>query len=214
MSESFARKHDIPFEQMSTPLVIQSPGANWQTTRVSHGNHIVIGGLMFPISLIALKTSNIDIILGMNWLKSHKALIDCGTETVRITHPSGQIVRYSARTVQNAENQIYVLNALNASPLEGIENIPVVRDFQDVFPEELPGIPPARAVEFVIDLKPGTTPIAKRPYKMPPHHLLELKEEIDKSLKKGFIRPSSSAWGAPSLFVKKKDGMNRLVQDY
>ena len=103
---------------------------------------------------------------------------------------------------------------MNASPLEGIENIPVVRDFEDVFPEELPGIPPARAVEFVIDLKPGTTPIAKRPYKMPPHELLELKEEIDTSLRQGFIRPSSSAWGAPSLFVKKKDGTNRLVQDY
>ena len=73
------------------------------------------------------------------------------------------------------------LNALNASPLEGIENIPVVlHDFQDVFPEELPGMPPVRDVEFVIDLKPGTTPIAKRPYKMPPHELLELKEEIDK----------------------------------
>jgi len=90
----------------------------------------------------------------------------------------------------------------------------VVREFQDVFPEELPGIPPARAVEFVIDLVPGTTPIAKRPYKMPPHELLELKQEIDNSLRLGFIRPSSSAWGAPSLFVKKKDGTNRLVQDY
>ena len=99
MSESFARSHDIPFEKMCTPLVIQSPGANWQTTKISHGNHIVIGGLMFPVSLIALKASNIDIILGMDWLKPHKALIDCATETVHITHPSGQTVRYSARTV-------------------------------------------------------------------------------------------------------------------
>src|SRR4051812_47897419 len=95
------------------------------------------------------------------------------------------------------------MNALNVSPLEGIENVPVVRNFPDVFPEELPGIPPTREVEFVIDLKPGTVPIAKRPYKMPPHELLELKEEIDKALQKGFIRPNSSAWGAPSLFVKK-----------
>jgi hypothetical protein len=69
-------------------------------------------------------------------------------------------------------------------------------------------------VRLVIDLKPGTTPIAKRPYNMPPHELLELKEELDKSPRKGFIRPSSYAWGAPSLFVKKKDGTNRLVQDY
>src|SRR4051812_36179714 len=107
-----------------------------------------------------------------------------------------------------------MMNALNASPLKGIENIPVIRDFPDVFPEELPGIPPIREVEFIIDLKPDTVPIAKRPYKMPPHELLELKKEIDESLRKGFIRPSSSAWGAPSLFVKKSDGTNRLVQDY
>jgi hypothetical protein len=123
-------------------------------------------------------------------------------------------VNYHAILTRNAEAQIYDLNVLNVSPLEGIKNIPVIRDFQDVFPEELPGVPPVRVVEFVIDLKPGTTPIVKRPYKFPPHELLELKEEIDKSLSKGFIRPSSSAWGAPSLFVKKKDGMNRLVQDY
>src|SRR4051812_16744534 len=104
-----------------------------------------------------------------------------------------------------------MMNALNASPLKGIENIPVIRDFPDVFPEELPGIPPIREVKFVIDLKPGTTPIAKRPYKMPPHDLLELKKEIKEALPKGFIRPSSSAWGAPSLFVKKSDGTKRLV---
>ena len=104
-----------------------------------------------------------------------------------------------------------MLNALNVSPLDGIENVPVVRDFPDVFPEELPGIPPLQEVEFIIDLKPDTVPIAKRPYKMPPHHLLELKKEIDKALHKGFIRPSSSSWGGPSLFVKKSDGTNRLV---
>src|SRR3954464_9249021 len=107
-----------------------------------------------------------------------------------------------------------MMNALNAAPLEGIEKVPVVCDFSDVFLEELPEIPPIREVEFIIDLKPGTIPIGKRPYKMPPHHLLELKKEIDTALDKGFIRPSSSAWGAHSLFVKKSDGTNRLVQDY
>ena len=103
---------------------------------------------------------------------------------------------------------------MNTSPLEVIKNILVVHDFLDVFLEELPRIPPVRVVEFIINLKLGTTPIVKRPYKIPPHELLELKKEIDESLRKGFIRPSSSAWGAPSLFVRKKDGMNRLVQDY
>src|SRR4051812_34179909 len=105
-----------------------------------------------------------------------------------------------------------MMNALNTAPLVGIEKVLVVYKFADVFPEELSGIPPIREVEFVIDLKPGTVPIAKCPYKMPPHHLLELKKEIDMALDKGFIRPSSCAWGASSLFVRKSDGTNRLVQ--
>jgi hypothetical protein len=150
----------------------------------------------------------------MDWLKAHTASIICATKTVHLLHPSNEIVSYHAHLVQNAEARLYSLNALNATPLEGIESIPVIRDFRDVFPEELPGIPPVRAVEFVIDLKLGTTPIAKRPYKMPPHELLELREEINNSLHQDFIRPSSLAWRAPSLFFKKKDGTNRLVQDY
>jgi hypothetical protein len=84
-----------------------------------------------------LGPSNIDIILGMDWLTAHNALIDYATKTVQLTHPSGQMINYSAQIIRNAESQIYALNALNASPLEGIENVPVVRDFQDVFPEEL-----------------------------------------------------------------------------
>src|SRR3954465_13938890 len=181
---------------------------------VAPGLTIDIEGIEFFVSLHILKTSTIDLILGMDWLKFHDAALYCGTKFVQLFHPSGEIVNHTALITQNAEARIYALNVLNASPLDGIENVPVVRDFTDVFPEELPGIPPIREVEFVIDLKPGTVPIAKRPYKMPPHHLLELKKEIDESLRKGFIRPSSSAWGAPSLFVKKSDGTNRLVQDY
>src|SRR3954453_19321861 len=168
----------------------------------------------FLVSPLILQTSTIDLILGMDWLKAHDAALYCGTKVIQLFHPSGAIVSHTAIVSMNAEARIYALNALNVAPLEGIEKVPIVCDFTDVFPEELPGIPPIREVEFVIDLKPGTVPIAKRPYKMPPHHLLELKKEIDTALEKGFIRPSSSAWGAPSLFVKKSDGTNRLVQDY
>ena len=93
-----------------------------------------------------------------------------------------------------------------------LEDVPVVRDFPDVFPEELPGVPPDRDVEFVIDLIPGTVPVARRPYKMAPLELVELKKQLDESLKKGFIRPSSSPWACPVLFVKKKDGTDRMVE--
>src|SRR3990170_1433913 len=206
MSEEFAFMHGIKYDKLHHPLAVNTPAGQCQASLFSPEVTIEIEGLKFQAFPIFLKSSSIDLILGMDWLKAHYASINCATKVVHLLHPSNELVNYRAHITQNVEAQIYASNALNASPLEGIENIPVVCDFSDVFPEELPGILPARVVEFVIDLKPGTTPIAKRPYKMPPHHLLELKEEIDKSLKKGFIRPSSSAWGAPSLFVKKKDG--------
>ena len=90
----------------------------------------------------------------------------------------------------------------------------VVNEYPDVFPEELPGMPPDRDVEFVIDLVPGTAPIAKRPYRMAVSELVELKKQLEELQRISFIRPSSSPWGAPVLFVKKKDGSMRLCVDY
>jgi hypothetical protein len=90
----------------------------------------------------------------------------------------------------------------------------VVQDFPDVFPEELPGTPPDRDIEFLIELLPGTPPISKRPYRMPENELVELKKQIAEFQAKGFIRPSSSPWGAPVLFVEKKDGTQRMCVDY
>jgi hypothetical protein len=94
------------------------------------------------------------------------------------------------------------------------EEIPVIAEYMDVFPEELPGMPPECEVDFAIDLVPGTAPIAKRPYRMAAPELAELKKQLDELLQKGYIRPSSSPWGAPVLLVKKKDGSMRLCVDY
>ncbi len=93
-------------------------------------------------------------------------------------------------------------------------DITTVRDFSDVFPKELPGLPLEREVEFAIEVMPGTTPISIAPYKMAPTELKELKIQLQELLDKGFIRPSVSPWGAPVLFVKKKDGTLRLCIDY
>jgi hypothetical protein len=92
--------------------------------------------------------------------------------------------------------------------------VPVVNEFPNVFPEELPGIPLDRDIMFVIDLKPDTAPIYKSLYRMPTSQLAELKEHIKELLEKGFIHPSSSPWGAPVIFVLKKDGNQRLCMDY
>ena len=97
---------------------------------------------------------------------------------------------------------------------KSLEEVPVVNEYPDVFPEELPGMPPDRDIEFVIDLVPGTAPIAKRPYRMAATELAELKKQLEELQRIGFIRPSSSPWGAPVLFVKKEDGSMRLCVDY
>jgi hypothetical protein len=97
---------------------------------------------------------------------------------------------------------------------KSLEEVPVVNEYLDVFPEELPGMPSDRDIEFVIDLVPGTSPIAKRPYRMAASELAELKKQLEELQQSGFIRPSSSPWGAPVLFVKKKDGSMRMCVDY
>ena len=109
-------------------------------------------------------------------MTAHHAKIDWFTRSVQLTHPSGKIANVSTRV---AKRQLY---SLNSSPLPDLEDIPVVRDFPDVFPEELPGVPPDRDVEFVIDLIPGTAPISRRPYKMAPLELAELKKQLNESL--------------------------------
>ena len=97
---------------------------------------------------------------------------------------------------------------------KSLEEVPVVNEYPDVFSEELPRMPPDRDIEFVIDLVPRTSPIAKRPYRMAASELAELKKQLEELQRISFIRPSSSPWGAPVLFVKKKDGSMRLCVDY
>jgi hypothetical protein len=104
--------------------------------------------------------------------------------------------------------------SVHQTAAQNVEDIPVACEFPDVFPEDLPGIPPDLDVEFVIELQPGTTPISRRPYKMTPKELAELKVQLNELLDKGYIRPSSSPWGCPALFVKKKDQTLRLCVDY
>ena len=95
-----------------------------------------------------------------------------------------------------------------------LKKIPVVYEYADAFPDELLGMPLDRDIEFAIELQPGTTPISKRPYRMPPAELAELKKQLQELLDKGFIHPSTSPWGCPTLFVKKKDESLRLCIDY
>jgi hypothetical protein len=138
-------------------------------------------------------------------LSKYKVLINCTKKFVKLTTFEGKEMEFVAELVVAAKgvaNHAKV-NQLDAS--QGYE-VPVVNEFPDVFPEELAGMPPDRDIEFVIELKPGTVPIYKTPYRMATPELAKLKEHIKDLLEKGFIRPSSSPWGAPVIFVPKNDG--------
>jgi hypothetical protein len=132
---------------------------------------------------------------------------------VVLTHPDHEeLVIICLDTLDNLKDQVFNME-VEMEP-KRIEEIHVVCDFMDVFLEELLGLPPDREVKFSIEIVPGTTPVYKKHYKMAPNELVELKVQIDELLDKGFIRPSTSAWGCPAMFVKKKDKTLRMVVDY
>ena len=142
------------------------------------------------MDLYVIPMRDIAVILGMDWLSNHGAQIDCGENTVSIRNIDGGRVVYQGDKYTRIEVEIQ----LNAMKEVRIEDIPVVREFQDVFPAELPGMPPDREIEFTIDLITGTSPIAQQPYRMGLMELVELKEQLDELEEKGFIRESVSPW--------------------
>jgi hypothetical protein len=145
-----------------------------------------------------------DVILGMEWMTQHKVVLDISDRVVEINSP----------TVLYLPFKDGIESCACVTIISPLDEIPVVCEYTDVFPDELLGMPPDRDVEFVIELQPGTAPISKRPYRMPPKELAELKTQLQELLDKGYIRPSSSPWGCPALFVKKKDGSLRMCVDY
>jgi hypothetical protein len=152
----------------------------------------------------------LDVIIEMNWMKDWGAVIDTGSRVLTLKDPQEEgtfQVPLPRRT-----DLVSVTCAMEVIP---IHQIPVVCEFPDVFPEELPSLSPDREVEFGIELIPGTASISRRPYRMPPDELAELKKQLEELLKKRFIRLSKSEWGCPALFVKKKkEGTLRMCVDY
>jgi hypothetical protein len=145
----------------------------------------------------------------MSWLRKAKTVIQCGRGTVELTSPKGERFEVEIAVTTTTRLAAFLVDGKFVG-----DNICVVRDFPDVFPEDLPGMPPDREVEFVIDLLPRTAPISKWPYKMSIEELKELKKQLTELQEAGYIRPSSSPWGAPVLFVQKKDGSQRMCVDY
>ncbi|GJW99229.1 putative reverse transcriptase domain-containing protein [Tanacetum coccineum] len=151
-----------------------------------------------------------NIMMGMDWLSNYKAKIIFHEKVVRIPLPDGKVLRVVG---ERPEEKARLLMSAKASDKKQ-EEIVVVRDFPKVFPDDLSGLPPIREIEFWIELIPRATPVAKSPYRLAPSEMEELFGQLKELQDKGFIRPSSSPWGAPVLFVKKKDGSFRMCIDY
>jgi len=207
VASRFVAQHKIPTVLLKSPLVTHSPGASIKCFLGCPWVRIMIKGIEFLANLVVLQLEEIDVILGMDWLSKHKGTISCGDRTITLVNHQGKQV---ACQPQGSKPKPMVCN-MEAKTLE---EVPVVCEYPDVFPEELPGMPPDRDIEFIIDLLPGTGPIAKRPYRMATDELKELKEQLRELQEKGYIRPSSSPWGSPVLFIRKKDGSLRMCIDY
>jgi predicted aspartyl protease len=209
ISARYANTNELPLQTIQKPLIVITPKgpieANYMTRRLT----VTIMGREFWSTPILLEESSIDLILGMSWLRKAKAVIHCAKGTIELTSSKGERFKVEITITASTRPTIYLVDGKFVG-----RNIRVVRDFPDVFPEELPEMPPDREVEFAIDLLLGTAPISKRPYKMSVEELKEFKKQLVELQEAGYILPSSSPWGAPVLFLQKKDGSQKMCVDY
>ncbi|GJQ96611.1 putative nucleotidyltransferase, ribonuclease H [Tanacetum coccineum] len=230
VSISLVSKLNIPPITIDTFYDIEMADGNLVSTNtVIQGAILTLLNQPFKIDLMPIKLGSFDVVIGMDWLSKYHARIICDEKVVHIPIDGETLIirgdqsktrlnliscikteRYISRGCQ-----VFVAQIMEKkSDEKRLEDIPVVREFPEVFPEDLPGLPPVRQVEFQIDLIPRATPVARAPYRLAPSEMQELSNQLQELADRGFIRPSTSPWGAPVLFVKKKDGSFRMCIDY
>jgi hypothetical protein len=202
ITASWVEAHNLPITTMTTSIQIDSAGGKVRRNRICLNVRVEIRGIEFATNLIVMGTQGIDVILGINWLDKYQGVISCDKRTMKLVSPLGkevvtELVSPESRKVGYHQMTI---DSKEANPLEATMT---VSEFPNVFPKDLPGMPPERKVEFVIELIPGTAPISKRAYKISGPELVELKKQIDELSEKGYVRPNTSPWYAPVLFVEK-----------
>nr|GFD13419.1 putative reverse transcriptase domain-containing protein [Tanacetum cinerariifolium] len=180
----------------------------------------------FNIDLMSVELGSFDVIISMDWLRKCHAIIVCDEKLVHVLYGNKALIFHDNKNDNGRKSRLTVISCSKAQEYmtkgcqiflahisvkkeeeksrgKQLKDVPIIRDFPEVFPEDLPGLPPARPVEFQIDLIPGAAPVARAPYRLVPSKMKELFEQLQELSDKGFIRPSSSPWGAPVLFVKK-----------
>ncbi|XP_070019883.1 uncharacterized protein [Nicotiana sylvestris] len=231
VSSLFARFLVISPEPLGTPAHVSTHvGDSVVVDRIYRSRMVTLCGFETRVDLLLLDMINFEVILGMDWLSPYLVVLDCHAKTISLVMPGLPRLEWKGSTVDTPSRVISFLKArhmvekgclayldyVRDTTVESstINSVPVVQEFTDVFPYDLPSKPPDRDIDFCIDLAPGTQPISIPPYRMAPKKLKELKEQLEELLAKGFVRPSVSPWGVPVLFVKKKDGTMRMCIDY
>ncbi|GJR00728.1 putative reverse transcriptase domain-containing protein [Tanacetum coccineum] len=230
VNTSFSHLIDINPVTLDTSYEVElADGRVASTNTILRGCTLNLLNHLFKIDLMPIELGTFDVVIGMDWLVDQDAVIVCGKKVVHIPVKNKTLVVEGDRGTSRLKiiscikaskyiergHQLFVAHVTEKEPKEKrLEDVPVIRDFPEVFPDDLPGLPPPRQVEFKIELVPGAAPVARAPYRLAPSEMKELADQLQELLEKGFIRPSSSPWGAPVLFVKKKDGTFRMCIDY
>ncbi|GJU85004.1 putative reverse transcriptase domain-containing protein [Tanacetum coccineum] len=211
VSSAFTPFIDIALTALNTSYEVElADGKVVSTNTVLQGCTLALYNHCFKIDLLPTRLGSFDVIIGMDWLSYHRAVIDCYEKIVRIPLPNGEILEVQGERPKKDPGSLACIKADEKK----LDDIRVVRDFPEVFPDDLSGLPPVREIEFRIDLIPGASPVVKSPYRLAPSEMSELSNQLKELQEKGFIRHSHSPWGAPMLFVKKKDGAMRMCIDY
>ncbi|GJY21933.1 putative reverse transcriptase domain-containing protein [Tanacetum coccineum] len=238
VSNTFSSLLDITPYALDVSYVVElADRRTSETNTMLRGCTLGLSGHPFNIDLMPIDLGSFDVIIGIDWLVKNHAVIVCDEKIVCIPYGNEILIvqgdksdkektstlsiisyvkaqKYIEKGCQLFLAQVTVKETEHKSKEKRREDVTTVRDFLEVFPKDLPGRPPTRQVEFQIDLVPGVALVARAPYRLAPSEMEELSTQLQELSDKGFIRPSSSPWGAPVLFVKKKDGSFRMCIDY
>jgi hypothetical protein len=228
VSENFVSRAGLSVQRMGHPIVVSSANGSISSCSVCLGCSVILAEEVFSANLVVISLGSFDVILGMDWLTQYRVVIAYFWKTMLLQALSGREVVFLGSSSKftlsvlsqilldrrSRKSGIFFSMVVKSEAALRVQDIHVVCDFADVFPAELPCIPPERDAAFEIKLILGTQPIHKAPYRMAPKELVELKQQLDDLLAKGFIRPSRSPWAFPVLFVEKKDKSKRLCVDY
>ncbi|GJR99862.1 putative reverse transcriptase domain-containing protein [Tanacetum coccineum] len=238
VSTTFSTLHDITPDTLDVSYAVELADRRIsKTNTVLRGYTLGLLGHPFNIDLMPVELGSFDVIIGMDWLANHCAMIVCDEKIVRIPYGDEVLIVQGDSSDKGKKSKLSIISCTKTQKYikrgcliflaqvtkketedklkeKRLEDVPIVWDFPEVFPEDLPGLSPMRQVEIQIDLVPGVAPMTRAPYRLAPSELQELSTQLQEISDKGLIRPSSSPWRAPVLFVEKKDGSFRMCINY